>query len=210
MVNALNNASMEIGAASLYSFPNSINPRLKNQSEYNNISLGNVPFMKKSIFPAYNKNHAINHNIHPDTKALWEEMSSEFSFGIEKTPDYLRWRYFDNPHNHQTYIPISIEDATCMTKKYDDGSTIRGHIVDIISARPQATKELLSQAESYYAHVGAEEISIFMFPGTHHHKTLLDMGYVDIPWDTQIAYTGFSSENHKVNPYIMMGDSDTF
>lgn len=218
IVNLINDGAYDIsGAKYFYSFPNEMNPRIRHKDAFKTIPIDNVPFFHKHLIEDPGQDYIILQDVPSDLKDRWHDMMAHFSFGITRDPEFISWRYLENPHNRNTYEMISTEGSFAVLKIYDDKEqgVEKGHLVDLIVKDVSCFLDLLRASESYFFKKGVRIVSIFMFQENDFEKALISQGYEFNPWGTYFVIGNtYKLDNTLVmdsgHYLIQMGDNDIF
>lgn len=78
--------------------------------------------------------------------------------GTVRTPEYLRWRYLENPSGNYRFIASINGDGLAVVKQYDE---IKGHIVDIVAAGKESFLEVINGSQQMLSQSGVETVSLY-------------------------------------------------
>ncbi len=151
---------------------------------------------------------------------LWYRCSPRFPIAVARTPEYLNWRYFQNPMTQYKVLAVySGEECRgfavyCMRER--DGIT-RCFLVDLLAHPDDAAviKCLLScVAEASYRQ-GADSVNTWMLEHTFLYPFLKETGYVerDTPHYLIVKPTKDASDSflhERGNWFLTIGDSDHY
>ena len=218
IVSLINVGAFDIsGAKYFYSFPNEMNPRIRHKDAFKTIPINNVPFFHKHLISDPGQDHIILQDIPSALRNNWYEMMEHFSFGITRDPEFISWRYLENPHNRNSYEMIATEGSFAVLKVYNDKEqgVMKGHLVDLVVKDISCFLDLLRASESYFFKKGVRITSTFMFQKNGFEKVLSSQGYEFNPWGTYFVIGNTykldnTLENDSSRYLIQMGDNDIF
>jgi hypothetical protein len=151
------------------------------------------------------------------TDAVWEAAKQEFDFSIERTQDYLNWRYAD-PRAGRFTIRAALEGDELLGYAVLKPHSDPGGIVDLLvrPGRLDALDALIADAVALIDSSGRRDINVWL-PGTHPYAaTLRDRGFLDSGRDPSFRYdAGVMAEEElafltepSARVHVMQGDSD--
>ena len=109
------------------------------------------------------------------------------NFCLEKTAEWLNWRFCRRPGNPYTIYDIRDGGELAgyvVLKRWQDADGYRkAHIMDLHALNPAALSQLIAAAESYA--VGANELNLWAMCGYPYRAALETMGFVPRPSSRQ-------------------------
>lgn len=78
--------------------------------------------------------------------------------GTVRTPEYLRWRYLENPSGNYRFIASVDGDGLAVVKQYD---AVKGHIVDVVAAGKESFVEVINGSQQMLVQSGVETVSLY-------------------------------------------------
>ncbi|KYC40119.1 hypothetical protein WA1_29690 [Scytonema hofmannii PCC 7110] len=170
-----------------------------------------------------------------DTKVqIWTDFPLEFvpslslpnneenqkGIGGRRTPDWLHWRFFQNPDTKYKLLVVGSLNKMqgyAVLKEYVRSGVRYGHIVDwqVPIAQASTTKHLLASALKEFAQSQVERVSCWALPLSSLFNLLPDAGLSPTGRKTNFGYFNLSLQNDAIlasdnNWNIQMGDSDVY
>jgi hypothetical protein len=125
---------------------------------------------------------------------FWVSIKTNYDFIIEKTPDYLNWRYAD-PHGGNYRISVARENGELVgylvtrinryKKDYPEG-----YLVDFVTVpgREYILEQLVFEALSYFDDNNVNIIYCWIIKGHSYERILKSNGFVDSRRDINVSY----------------------
>ncbi|MDP1719073.1 MAG: hypothetical protein Q8L24_01470 [bacterium] len=114
-------------------------------------------------------------------EALWKRIRPRYQVTVERSPEYLNWRFADHPIFHYRTISASRSGtlAGYLVWRLEDGADFKvARIIDWI-CEPEAEKALLGKFVESAAAAGAT-LADFLFSGSLYRATLKELGFFDV------------------------------
>ena len=160
----------------------------------------------------------------PRINVFWKKIRDHYDFIIERTMDYLNWRYCDE--NGGSYFVIQVEDneivvgyAVLRVNKLRDGYPI-GTVVDLLSlpGHVEVSRILINYAVSYFNEKAVNIVHGWTLTAHPYEKTYLENGFIRRKEMFHVALNSISSSSveqinaiKNVQPerlHLQYGDSD--
>lgn len=130
--------------------------------------------------------------------ALWDDISKHYDFAVERSVDYLNWRYCDDRAGKYTKIVGEGDDSQVLgyivlrINKYREDYPV-GYIVDLGSHphRPEVAYRLIEEAVQFFDNSNLNIINCLTVKG-HSYESILNMfGFLDSMRRPMISYRPF-------------------
>lgn len=139
--------------------------------------------------------------------ALWEKVSSRFSYALVRDADYLNWRFVNNPLEDYRIAVATDGDSIegyAVWKNYFG----QGQIVDTMAINVETQAELLSGVESICSRDGLRSLALFVPRDWVLLTAAIGAGMKAVSKGTYLmTYPGYAV---PAGLYVQMGDNDIF
>lgn len=145
------------------------------------------------------------------------ETTERYQVKINRTPEYLVWRYIKNPSNEYHLFEYEYNDRTyfAITKKYlDSSNNCQADIVELVFPNDNdILLELFSSIILYYKKDNISAINTWLPLNDEKFTTLEKIGFKNSLPITYLGYKNFNEELFSIDEkkwYFSMGDSDIY
>ena len=163
--------------------------------------------------------------FHQGFDSFWDSVKKDYPIAVERSSQYLNWRYFSNPHEYKVfaaylddeiigYIVAAMEEKIGKTGE----KLLLGHIADFMCTKDHkdAAVKLIIEAERYLKANGACAISCWMIKEWFYSNLLTRLAFLQLrspsvlaalPIGDMVKAMGDFVYDYK-NWYVTIGDSD--
>jgi hypothetical protein len=177
---------------------------------------------KKHRTEEYNFNIKTINYFDSSWDSLWSEIKKDYSFILDRSREYLNWRYCDLRGGDYHVLLLEDDDTghgyivlriNKMNRKHPEG-----YIVDIMTRKNAEIyyNVLLDSAINYFDEVGVNDSYIWVQSGSIYSKLVKSFGFIDSRQSPLIYYRAIGNEHLLQNltsadsekNYLQMGDTD--
>jgi hypothetical protein len=179
---------------------------LKSKSSFNKISLKYMIKAAKTL----NSAHILSHNAKKINSAsvkiktvekfdesvnlLWEKIKDDYCFMVERTAEYLNWRYLD-PRGGNYIVKQAEENEAVIgfivfgINSFDIQNP-RGYIIDLctLADRPDCAQLLISDALNFFNESKINTVECWVSKGHYYGSLFEKFGFVDEKSDVQLSF----------------------
>jgi predicted acetyltransferase len=152
---------------------------------------------------------------------LWDRVKRDYTIIVERTQEFLNWRFVDNPDvSYVKYVVSSNSDhilGYAILKVYIRQDMTIGHIVDMLSiAEKEVVKILLEHSFNYFLERGIRYISCWIPKNCFYNSILEEEGFIRKETETYFGtrlfeyVSSLKSTEQPSNWFLTMADSDAF
>ena len=148
--------------------------------------------------------------------AFWQEAAAEFAFIVERTKDYLNWR-FAVPCAGGFIIRLAEEDGQLLGYSVLRVSGGRGYVADLLALpnRPDVVRSLLRDGLTFFRDTGVRAVDCWTQAHHPYRATLRRLGFLHRRRTIVLACLPFSSpaeldfaRSRRAPIHVMAGDTD--
>ena len=152
---------------------------------------------------------------------LWSKVKDNFKAIVPRTSRFLNWRFAEYKEiDYPKFVFFQGNDILgyIVLKIYVEGSTVRGHIVDLLTIPDEkVVKSLVERAYAYFTEKKVPDISLWMMEHSLYSRIFEKEGFARREGVTNFAVLLLDRRRTELLPiekpanwHLTMGDSDVF